>query len=105
MFGCKGSIWPPVLAHVFCNMMGFPNPGYAMQQFPDERGRELHVASGVMSPDGLCRDHVNLCRWNCRICSGFAQIVDTGMDDRQKRHSIDNGYDTTQSVINDSMIA
>lgn len=35
-----GSIWPPMLAHVFCNLMGFPNPGYALQQNPEGRGRE-----------------------------------------------------------------
>ncbi|CAO1621905.1 unnamed protein product [Sympodiomycopsis kandeliae] len=37
LFLRTGSIVPPLLSHVFCNIMGFPNPGHAIQYFPDKR--------------------------------------------------------------------
>ncbi|GHJ90331.1 hypothetical protein NliqN6_6733 [Naganishia liquefaciens] len=50
LFVKTGSIWPPMLAHVFCNMMGFPNPGYAMQQFPEKSGRiALTYVAGIVA--------------------------------------------------------
>ncbi|KAJ9099271.1 hypothetical protein QFC21_004152 [Naganishia friedmannii] len=40
LFTKTGSIWPPMIAHVFCNMMGFPNPSYTLQENPGHKGRE-----------------------------------------------------------------
>ncbi|KAL4070050.1 CAAX protease self-immunity-domain-containing protein [Scleroderma yunnanense] len=37
LFLRTGSIFPPIVAHVFCNVMGVPQPGYEISQRPDRK--------------------------------------------------------------------
>lgn len=37
LFLRTGSILPPLLSHVFCNIMGFPNPASAAEYFPEKK--------------------------------------------------------------------
>jgi hypothetical protein len=42
-----GSILPSIASHIFCNVMGFPDPVGAIESFPPMKGRE--------SLDRVCR--------------------------------------------------
>jgi len=37
LFLRTGSIFHPIVAHVFCNVMGVPQPGYEITQRPDRK--------------------------------------------------------------------
>ncbi|KIJ60308.1 hypothetical protein HYDPIDRAFT_117404 [Hydnomerulius pinastri MD-312] len=37
LFLRTGSVYPPIVAHIFCNIMGVPQPGYEISQRPDRR--------------------------------------------------------------------
>ena len=46
-----GSILPSIASHIFCNMMGFPDPVGAIESFPQMKGREssgfIHRCEGI----------------------------------------------------------
>lgn len=37
LFLRTGSLVAPLLSHIFCNVMGFPNPAHAVKYFPDKK--------------------------------------------------------------------
>lgn len=37
LFLRTGSIWPPITAHMFCNVMGIPQLGYEVSKFPQQK--------------------------------------------------------------------
>ncbi|KAI9462980.1 CAAX protease self-immunity-domain-containing protein [Boletus coccyginus] len=37
LFLRTGSIFPPITAHIFCNVMGIPQPGYDISERPDRK--------------------------------------------------------------------
>lgn len=45
LFLRTGSIISPLLSHVFCNVMGFPNPFHAVKYFPDKKNGEWWTAA------------------------------------------------------------
>ena len=69
-----------MLAHVFCNMMGFPNPGYAMQQFPEKRGREYCVKRDVACADEIRSNCIDIRCWDSGIRGGIAPVVGVQKD-------------------------
>ncbi|KAI6041423.1 CAAX protease self-immunity-domain-containing protein [Pisolithus marmoratus] len=46
LFLRTGSVFPPIAAHVFCNVMGVPQPGYDIGQRPD---RKLAIVLAYLS--------------------------------------------------------
>lgn len=50
LFLRTGSVFPPIAAHVFCNVMGVPQPGYDIGQRPDRKlAIILAYLSGIFS--------------------------------------------------------
>ncbi|KAF7422265.1 hypothetical protein PC9H_010421 [Pleurotus ostreatus] len=43
LFLRTGSIWPPITAHIFCNVMGIPQLGYEVSKFPQQK-RFIYLA-------------------------------------------------------------
>ena len=42
LFLRTGSIFPPITAHIFCNIMGIPQPGSDINERPDRKLGECH---------------------------------------------------------------
>ncbi|KAI6123947.1 hypothetical protein EV401DRAFT_2056027 [Pisolithus croceorrhizus] len=58
LFLRTGSVFPPIAAHVFCNVMGVPQPGYDIGQRPD---RKLAIILAYLS--GIVAFAYVLPRW------------------------------------------
>lgn len=44
MYAPLDSVMPAIASHVFCNIMGFPDPMGAIESFPSMKGREFAVS-------------------------------------------------------------
>lgn len=54
LFLRTGSIWPPITAHIFCNIMGIPQLGYEVSKFPQQKRCKIIRRIFVFDTDITC---------------------------------------------------